>query len=127
MDINSVIIVGRLTRDAETKYTTSGQAICKFSLAVNRSRKVGDKWEDEASFFDIVVFGKRAETLSQRLLKGKQVGIAGELKQDRWQQDGQSRSKIEIVAHNVQLFGSNSQSGGQDNGSYNDSYDGIPF
>ena len=53
-DLNHVVLIGRLTRDAELKYTSNGQAVCKFSIAVNRRKKNGDQWEDEASFFDIV-------------------------------------------------------------------------
>jgi single-strand DNA-binding protein len=60
---------------------------------------------EEANFFDIVLWGKQGETLSQYLQKGKQVGINGELRQDRWEQDGQNRSRIEIVANNLQLLG----------------------
>ena len=121
-DINRVVLVGRLTRDAELKYTASGQAVCKFSVAVNRRRKNGDQWEDEASYFDIVLWGRQGESLNQYLVKGKAVGIDGELRQERWQQDGQNRSKVEIVAGNIQLLGgsmaasgpgANSQGGGQ--------------
>ncbi|MEL3907746.1 MAG: single-stranded DNA-binding protein [Treponemataceae bacterium] len=104
-DINRVILVGRLTRDAELKYTGSGYPVCTFSIAVNRRRKNGDIWEDEASFFDIVLWGKAGEALNQYLVKGKQVGIDGELRQNRWEQDGQPRSRVEVVAMNVQLLG----------------------
>ena len=107
-DINHVVLVGRLTRDAELKYTTGGQAVCKFSVAVNRRRKNGDQWEDEANYFDIVLWGRQGEALNQYLLKGKSVGVEGELRQDRWQQDGQNRSKVEIVANNIQLLGGGS-------------------
>jgi len=107
-DINHVVLVGRLTRDAELKYTASGQAVCKFSIAVNRRRKNGDQWEDEANFFDVVLWGRQGEALNQYLSKGKSVGVDGELRQDRWQQDGQNRSKVEIVANNIQLMGGNS-------------------
>ena len=106
-DINHVVVVGRLTRDAELKYTSNGQAVCKFSVAVNRRKKNGDQWEDEANFFDIVLWGRQGEAINQYLMKGKTVGVEGELRQDRWQQDGQSRSKVEIVANNVQLLGGN--------------------
>jgi single-strand DNA-binding protein len=116
-DINHVVLVGRLTRDAELKSIASGQSVCKFSIAVNRRRKNGDQWEDEPNYFDVVVWGRQGESLHQYLLKGKMVGIDGELKQDRWQQDGQNRSKIEIVASNLQLLGGNPGSGG--NSSYN--------
>jgi len=104
-DLNHVVLIGRLTRDAEIKYTAGGQAVCKFSIAVNRRKKVGDQWEDEANFFDIVLWGKQGESLQSYLVKGKMVGIEGELRQDRWQQDGQNRSKIEIVANYIQLLG----------------------
>jgi single-strand DNA-binding protein len=117
-DLNRVVLIGRLTRDAETKFIQSGQAVCKFSLAVNRRRKVGDQWEEEASFFDAVLWGRQAETLGQYLTKGKQIGLEGELKQDRWEQDGQKRSKVEIVVSNIQLLGSGQGPGGQSGGSY---------
>jgi single-strand DNA-binding protein len=94
-----------LTRDAELKYTANGQAVCKFSLAINRRKKNGDQWVDEPNFFDIVLWGKQGETLNQYLVKGKQIAVEGELRQDRWEQDGQNRSKVEIMANNVQLLG----------------------
>ena len=119
-DINHVVLVGRLTRDAELKYTASGQAVCKFSVAVNRRRKNGDQWEDEANYFDVVLWGRQGESLNQYLVKGKSVGVDGELRQDRWQQDGQNRSKVEIVAGNIQLLGgspgSSTGSGGYSGG-----------
>jgi single-strand DNA-binding protein len=104
-DINHVVLVGRLTRDAELRYTAGGQAVCKFSVAVNRRRKNGDQWEDEANFFDIVLWGRQGESLNQYLVKGKMIGLEGELRQDRWQQDGQNRSRVEVVADNIQLLG----------------------
>ena len=107
-DLIQVMIIGRLTRDAELKYTKGGFAIGSFSIAVNRRRKDGEQWVDEVSYFDVNLFGKSAENLQQYLIKGKQVGIQGELRQDRWEQDGQSRSKVIIVASNVQLLGGNS-------------------
>jgi len=115
-DINRVVLIGRLTRDAELKSIASGQAVTKFSVAVNRRKKNGDQWEDEASFFDVVLWGRQGEILHQYLLKGKQVCIDGELRQDRWQQDGQNRSKVEIVASNVQLLGGGGGSGGSGGG-----------
>jgi single-strand DNA-binding protein len=120
VDLNSVVLIGRLTREAELKYTAGGQAVCKFSIAVNRRKKSGDQWEDEANFFDIVVWGRQGETLHPYLVKGKMVGVDGELRQDRWQQDGQNRSKVEIVANNLQLLGGNS-SERQNNHSSHDS------
>jgi single-strand DNA-binding protein len=105
-DINHALLSGRLTRDAELKYTAGGQAVCKFSVAVNRRRKNGDQWVDEPNFFDVVLWGRQGEVLNQYLVKGKAVTVDGELRQDRWEQDGQNRSKIEIVASNIVLGGS---------------------
>ena len=121
IDINHVVLVGRLTRDAELKSIASGQAVCKFSIAVNRRRKNGEQWEDEPNFFDVVVWGRQGESLHQYLVKGKLVGVDGELRQDRWQQDGQNRSKVEIVANNIQLLGGNSSRGGNSFGGGNTS------
>ena len=119
-DLNHVILIGRLTRDAELKYTANGQAVCKFSVAVNRRRKNGDQWVDEPNFFDVVLWGRAGETLNQYLVKGKQIAVEGELRQDRWEQDGQNRSKVEILANNVQLLG-----GGQGSGSASGSEAGF--
>jgi single-strand DNA-binding protein len=110
-DINHVVLVGRLTRNAELKYTNNGSAVSKFSIAINQRRKKDDQWVDEAHFFDIVLWGKTAESLNQYLVKGKQVGIEGQLRQNRWEQEGQARSKVEIFATNVMLLGSGSGGG----------------
>lgn len=112
-DINSVILVGRLTRNAELKYTNTGMAVSKVGIAINRRRKKDDQWVDEVSFFDVTIWGKTAESLQPYLLKGKQIGVQGELRQDRWEQDGQSKSRVEIVATNIQLLGGKSEGGGQ--------------
>jgi len=108
-DLNHVSLIGRLTRDAEIKTTQNGQTVCKFSIAVNRRMKKGDQWEDEANFFDVTLWGKQGESLSKYLVKSKMIGIDGELRQDRWQQDGQNRSRIEVVANYVQLLGGNQE------------------
>lgn len=118
-DVNHVIIIGRLVNDAILKYTSGGMAIANLSLAVNRRVKKGEQWTEEVSFFESVLFGKTAEGLKPYLLKGKQIAVEGELKQDRWEQDGQNRSKVVINASNVQLLGGNdkpAQQGGQSSG-----------
>jgi single-strand DNA-binding protein len=111
MDINKVVLVGRLVRDVEVKYTQANKAVARFTLAVNRSVKRGDRWENEASFFDMVMWGN--EGLHRYLLKGKQVAVEGELNQNRWEQDGQNRSKVEIIVGNIQLLGG-AKDGGSD-------------
>lgn len=115
-DLNSVVLVGRLTRDAEIRYAQSGTAIVKFSLAQTHRRKTGDNWADESHFFDVTMMGKGAEAVHRFLQKGKQVGIQGELRQNRWEQDGQPRSKVEVFAFSLQLLGGNTGGPGQSSG-----------
>lgn len=107
-DINSIILVGRLTRDMELTYLPTGTAIGKFSLAVNRRIKKNGEWQGEANFFDVVLWGKSAEALKAYLVKGKQVCVSGELHQQRWtDQEGKTRSRVGIEATTVQLLGGN--------------------
>jgi single-strand DNA-binding protein len=111
-DLAVAVIVGRLTRDAELKYTNSGQAVCHFSVATSSRRKKGDQWLDESSFWDVDLWGKQGESINQYLTKGKLVAVEGAMRQDRWEQDGQTRSKTLITANTVQLLGSSGGSGG---------------
>ncbi len=105
-DLNSVSLVGRLVREAEVRFTAGGMAICQFSVAVNRTRKNGDQWEEEVNYFDVVLFGRQGEALQPYLTRGQQVSVLGELRQSRWEKDGQTRSKVEIVGTQVSLLGS---------------------
>lgn len=102
-DINSVVLCGRVTRDAELKYTSGGTAVSEISVAINRY--AGKDKGDEVSFFEISLWGKTAEALVQYLTKGRQIVVQGELRQERWEQDGQKRSKVRINANNIQLVG----------------------
>lgn len=118
-DINHVVLVGRLTRDADLKYTNSGLQICKFSIANNYRKKQGDNWVEEANFFDCFMMGRRAEALHRYLTKGSQVGVEGALRFSRWETDGQSRSKVEVMINEIQLLGGNRGGGApRDGGSY---------
>lgn len=104
---NKVILMGNLTRDPEKRYTDSGTCIVTLSLAVNRRVKRDNNWTDEASFFDIVVFGNSAENSAKFLTKGRPVLVDGELRQRRWEaQDGSKRSRVEVVANSVTFLGS---------------------
>ncbi len=112
-DLNEVILIGRLTRDLGNDersfgYVQSGVARANIDIAVNRSRKQGDQWIEECSYFSVTIWGKTAENLKPYLLKGKQICVKGFLKQDRWEKDGQKLSRISIVAESVQLLGGNS-------------------
>jgi single-strand DNA-binding protein len=112
-DLAVAVVVGRLTRDAELKYTNSGQAVCHFSVATSSRRKKGDQWVEESSFWDVDFWGKGGESINQYLTKGKLVAVEGSMRQDKWEQDGQTRSKTLITANTVQLLGSSGGSGGQ--------------
>lgn len=103
-DLNSVTLIGRLTNDCQLAYTQSGMAINSFSIAVNRTRQSQNGKIDEVSYFEVKLFGKIGETLKPYLVKGKQIAVNGSLVQSRWEQDGQKRSKVEIIADNVQML-----------------------
>ncbi len=105
-DINVVTIVGRLTRDSELRYSQNGVAITRFSIAVNR-RSFNNAKESDVSYFNVVNFGKLGEAIQRYLVKGRQVCIGGELRQNKYEVDGQTRSSIDIIANNIQLIGGN--------------------
>jgi single-strand DNA-binding protein len=112
-DLNSVVLVGRLTRDAELKTSRSGMPFLTFSIAVNRSVKRGDQWTDEGNFFDVTLFGKLGAAIGKYMVKGTRIGVQGELKQDRWQdQAGNNRSRVQIIANTVNLLGGGEKTGG---------------
>ena len=121
-DLNSVALVGRLTRPCEMRYTNAGFAICSFSIAVNKRVKAQDgSWQDKASYFDCSYFGKAAEGVSQYLGKGQQVSIQGSLDQQTWETNGQKRSKVVINVNSLGLLG-NSKPNAQQNSHSNASY-----
>lgn len=107
-DLNHTVLIGRLTRDCELKFTQSERAYTYASIAVNGSKKDGNgNYVDDPSFFDVQIWGKMAQNLCQYLTKGKQICVEGHLKQDRWEKDGQKQSRVSIIADNVQFLGSN--------------------
>jgi single-strand DNA-binding protein len=102
-DLNTVSLTGRLTRDAVVATISTGTEVANFSIAVNRSKKDGDQWVDEVSFFDVVRFNPGG--LAKYLVKGKRVGISGELQQDRWtDKEGGNRSKVKIFCTRIVLL-----------------------
>lgn len=104
--MNHVVVSGNLTKDCELRSTSGGTSILNFSIAVNDRRKNGrtGEWEDIAHFVECIVFGKRAEALAKILHKGSRVYVDGRLSQSRWEdKQGNKRSKIEIVANDVEL------------------------
>jgi single-strand DNA-binding protein len=109
---NKVILMGNLTRDPEVRYTPNGIAVASFAIAVNRKYKQGDETKEEVSYIDIVVFGKQAESCGQYINKGDSVLIDGRLQQRRWEtEEGQKRSKVEVVAQSVNFMPKRSSAG----------------
>jgi single-strand DNA-binding protein len=101
---NSVTLVGNVTRDPELRFTNTGQPTASFGLAVNRrwQNRQTQEWEEAVSFFDIVCWREMAENVSESLTRGSRVMVAGRLEQRSWEtQDGDKRSKIEVVADEI--------------------------
>jgi single-strand DNA-binding protein len=111
--INQVILMGNLTRDPELRTTPSGQSVCGFGIAVNRSWQGSDgNQQDAVDYFDITAWGKLGELINQYMTKGRRVLIQGRLSYRQWEQDGQKRSKVEVIANDVTFLDSGGQNGG---------------
>ena len=109
---NKVILMGNLTKNPELRYTPSGTPVTSFGLAVNRRFRQADELKEEVCYIDIVVFGKQAEHCGQYLGKGQGVIVDGRLQQRRWEtEDGQKRSKHEVVAQTVTFMPRRPESG----------------
>ena len=119
---NQVVLMGNLTRDPELRQTPNGQNVCSFSLALNRSYKGADgNWQEATDYIDIVAWGPLGERVAQYLSKGRPCLVNGRLQSRSWEQDGQKRSKVEVVAQDVTfLGGGQSEGGGSYQGGNND-------
>jgi single-strand DNA-binding protein len=147
-DLNRVILIGRLTRDPELRYTPSGTAVASFSLANNRTYAVTGEKKDQVSYFDCVAWSKLGEIITEYCKKGHRIAVEGRLQQRRWDdQDGKKRTKVEVVIENFQFLTGkgqgdefpaetrsasepNFESGGSKSSSFEDnpfSDDDIPF
>ena len=101
-NVNMVTLSGNLTRDPELRMTRAGLPVLAFSIAVNEPVKVSEtEWDTRANFFDCTVFGKRGEGLSKFLKKGHKVCVSGTLRQERWEQDGRTRSAVRVICKEV--------------------------
>lgn len=112
--INQVILMGRLTRDPETRTTTTGKTITSFSIAVDRGGQ-----DDATDFFDVTAWEKLGDLVSQYLSKGRRCLVQGRLRQDSWddKESGKKRSKVEVVATDVTFL--DGPSGDQQSGASN--------
>jgi single-strand DNA-binding protein len=116
MSINRVMVTGNLTKDPELRSTSSGMSVLKMRMAVNDRRKnqgTGE-WEDVPNYFDVTVFGGRADGLSRFLSKGSKVAVEGKLRWHEWETPaGEKRSAVEIVADDVEFLSSRGEGGGR--------------
>src|SRR5258708_19422400 len=106
--LNRVLLIGNLTRDPEVRYTPKGTAVADIGIAVNRvySGEDGEK-KEEVTFVDVTLWGRQAEVAQEYLKKGRQVFVEGRLQLDTWddKQTGQKRSRLRVVAENMQMLG----------------------
>ena len=124
--LNKTFLIGNLTRDVDMKYTPSGKAVANFGLAINRTYTDanGEKVEDTC-FVDIVAWDRLAEVCGDYLSKGRPVFVEGRLQMDSWEtEDGQRKTKLKVVAQNVQFLGGKS---GSETESPEEVDEGVPF
>ena len=110
--INKVMIMGRITREIELRYTPKGTAVADIGLAVNRRRKdESGQMIDETTFVDVTLWGRTAEVVHQYSGKGQPIFVEGRLETDTWEdkETGQKRYKLKVVGGNVQLMGSKAE------------------
>ena len=112
-DLNEVVVSGRLTRDAELRYTPNGTAVTDIIVASNRIWSKDSEKQEEATFVEVTIWGKQAESLAKYMTKGRHVMLTGRLKLNKWETDeGEKRSKLTVTAEKVNLT-----PGGNSNGS----------
>ena len=117
-NLNKVMLIGRLTRDPETRHTQGGNSVTNFGLAVNRTyrRKDSDEQVEETTFVDIEAWGRTGETFARYMKKGRQAYVEGRLKLDTWEKDGQKRSKLTVVMEEFQFLDSGGGGGSAEGG-----------
>ncbi len=115
--LNQVTLMGNLTRDPELRQTPTGQNVTSFSLALNRSYKdQSGEWQEATDYIDIVCWGPLAERVAQYLSKGRRCLVQGRLQSRSWEQDGQKRNKVEVLANDVTFLDARGEGGGDNSG-----------
>ena len=110
--VNQVIMMGNLTRDPELRQTPSGQSVVSFSLALNRSYKdQSGEWQEATDYIDVAAWGPLAERVAQYMTKGRRCLVQGRLQSRSWEQDGQKRSKVEVLANDVTFLDGRGEGG----------------
>lgn len=122
---NQVILMGNLTRDPELRTIPSGQSVCSFSLALNRSFKGADgNWQEATDYVDVVAWGPLGERVAQYLSKGRPCLVNGRLQSSSWEKDGVKRSKVEVNAQDVTFLGGRNE--GSETAEQNDGGSSTP-
>ncbi len=113
---NKVILMGNLTRDPQVRYTPGGTAVTEIGMAVNRTwyDKQANQRKEETTFVDVTLWGRQAEVAGEYLSKGRSVLIEGRLQLDQWEDKntGDKRSKLKVVAEEMQMVGGRGDGGG---------------
>ena len=127
--LNKTMLIGNLTRDVELRYIPSGTAVANFGLAVNRTYTNSDGEKvDDVCFVEIVAWNRLAEVSGEYLAKGRPVFIEGRLQMDSWEQeDGQKRSRLKVVAQNIQFMGGGAKADSEAAPEEEDADSDIPF
>lgn len=118
--VNQVVLMGNLTRDPELRQTPSGQSVVSFSLALNRSYKdQSGEWVEATDYIDVSAWGPLAERVAQYMTKGRRALVQGRLQSRSWEQDGQKRSKVDVLASDVTFLDGRGEGGeGSQGGSF---------
>jgi single-strand DNA-binding protein len=120
--VNKVILIGNLGKDPEVKYTPSGMAVARFSLATNERVKDKDgNWGDRTEWHNVVLFERKAEIAAEYLKKGRTVYIEGSIRTNSWddKETGQKKYRTEIIGNNMQLLGGPREGGEGGGGGFN--------
>jgi single-strand DNA-binding protein len=113
-DLNKAILIGRLTRDPELRYTQGGTSVCSFSIANNRTYVSAGEKKEQVSYFNCVAWAKTGEVIAEYCKKGQRIGIEGRLQQRSYDdQEGKKRNIVEIVVDNFQFLSAPRESGGE--------------
>ena len=124
--MNKVFLIGRLTRDPELRYSADNNAVCRFSIAIDRAF-TGSNGERGTDFINIVVFGRQAENVQKYITKGSQIAVDGRIQTGSYEKDGVKRNTFDVIANNVQFLDSkNKGSNDFDNSVTPDSFSNEP-
>lgn len=129
-ELNKILLIGRLTKDPELRYTPSGMAVTKLRMAVNHTYRNKEEKKEEVLYIDVSVFGRSAETVKKYLSKGRELFVEGRLQMNDWtDKQGQKRRDFGVVADNFQFLGGGERGGrpatdANEGGSHGEAWDG---